>query len=311
MSNCAAFIHHIKTVALFACVTCLFAACKGKPSKTTDETTTSGTINISADESFKPVIDAQVKVYEASWPNAKINVHYKPEADCIKDLNNDSSRMVIITRPLNRDEEELMKGRLGYVPQFGKLASDAIAVLVNKDSKDSIFDMSDLRSMVKGTSGYPYKVVLDGLSSTSTVRFVTDSLASGQALGKNVMAATSSQGVIDYISNNTDAIGLVGVSWIGNKEDTAQVSFLQKVKIASIECRGCQPVTYVKPYQANIAYRRYPMVRGLYYILKENYDGLGSGFANFLIYERGQLIFKRAYLFPARMSFEVRSTKIN
>ena len=90
-----------------------------------------------------------------------------------------------------------------------------------------------------------------------------------------------------------------------------QVSFLQKVKIASIECRGCQPVTYVKPYQANIAYRRYPMVRGLYYILKENYEGPGSGFANFLIYERGQLIFKRAYLFPARMSFEVRSTKIN
>ena len=69
--------------------------------------------------------------------------------------------------------------------------------------------------------------------------------------------------------------------------------------------------SYTKPYQANIATRRYPMVRGLYYILKENYDGLGSGFSNFLIYERGQLIFKRAYLFPARMSFEVRPTKIN
>jgi phosphate transport system substrate-binding protein len=311
MSNCNAFIHHIKTLALFIFITCLYISCKGKPSGTTDETTTSGNINISADESFKPVIDAQVKVFEASWPKAKINVQYKPEADCIKDLNNDAIRMVIITRPLSRDEEVLMKGRLGYVPQFGKLASDAIAVLVNREAKDSIFDMSDLRSLVKGTSGYPYKVVLDGLSSTSTVRFVTDSLASGQALGKNVMAATSSQGVIDYISNNTDAIGLVGVSWIGNKEDTAQVSFLQKVKIASIECRGCQPVAYVKPYQDNIAYRRYPMVRGLYYILKENYDGLGSGFANFLIYERGQLIFKRAYLFPARMSFEVRSTKIN
>ena len=27
--------------------------------------------------------------------------------------------------------------------------------------------------------------------------------------------------------------------------------------------------------------------------------------------KEGQLIFKRAYLFPARMSFEVRATKIN
>ena len=186
MSSCNAFIHHIKILTLFAFITCLYASCESKPSKTTDETTTSGNINISADESFKPVIDEQVKVFEASWPKATLHVQYKPEADCIKDLNNDSIRMVIITRPLSHDEEVLMKGRLGYVPQFGKLASDAIAVLVNSEAKDSIFDMSDLRSMVKGTSGYPYKVVLDGLSATSTVRFVTDSLARGQALGKNV-----------------------------------------------------------------------------------------------------------------------------
>jgi phosphate transport system substrate-binding protein len=300
----------IRTVVLYTAFT-FMCACKNSPSKAPVETTTIGTIQISADESFKPVIDSQIKVFEASWPTAKIIAHYKPEADCIKDLNNDSIRMIFITRPLSSDEEVLMKSRLGYVPVYGKLASDAIAVIVNKQSKDSVFDMSDMRSLVKGTSGYKYKVVLDGLSSTSTVRYVIDSLAKGQPLGKNVVAATSSQGVIDYVGNNTDAIGLLGVSWIGNKEDTAQNSFLEKVKIASLECTSCQPVSYVKPYQANIAYRRYPMVRGLYYILKENYDGLGSGFSNFLIYERGQLIFKRAYLFPARMSFEVRSTKIN
>jgi len=288
-----------------------FLGCGGTGSKPPAETNTSGSITMSADESFKPVIDSEVKVFESSWPAAKINTVYKAEADCIKDLNNDSVRMVIITRPLSRDEEATMKARLGYVPVYGKLASDAIAVIVNKACKDSLFDMSDLRSLVKGTSGYKYKVVLDGLSATSTVRYVLDSLAKGQPLGKNVMAATSSQGVIDYVGNNTDAIGLVGVSWIGNKEDSAQNSFLEKVKIASIECAGCQPPVYTQPYQYNIATRRYPMVRGLYYILKENYDGLGSGFSNFLIYERGQLIFKRAYLFPARMSFEVRSTKIN
>jgi phosphate transport system substrate-binding protein len=116
--------------------------------------------------------------------------------------------------------------------------------------------------------------------------------------------------VIDYISQNTDAIGLVGVSWIGNKEDSAQSSFLQKVKIVSLECAKCDPVVYTKPFQYSIAYGRYPMVRALHYILKENYNGLGSGFADFLIYERGQLIFKRAYLWPARMGFVQRDAKI-
>jgi phosphate transport system substrate-binding protein len=275
-----------------------------------DETISSGTIHISVDESFKPVIDSQIKVFEASHPDAHIIAHYKPEAACLKDLDADSIRMIIITRSLTDDENARLEKKLSFAPFQSKLAYDAIAVLVNEASKDTLLDMSEIRSLVKGISGLKYKVLLDGLTATSTVQYVIDSLAKGAPLGKNVVAATSSLGVIDYVSNNTDAIGLVGVSWIGNKEDTAQASFLQKVKIVSIECAACDPVVYTKPFQYSIAFGRYPMVRPLYSILKENYNGLGSGFADFLIYERGQLIFKRAYLWPAKMGFVQRDAKI-
>ena len=78
-----------------------------------------------------------------------------------------------------------------------------------------------------------------------------------------------------------------------------------------MECISCEENTFVKPYQANIMLKRYPLVRGLYYILKENYNGLGSGFANFLNYEKGQLIFRRAYLWPAKMNFNIRSATLN
>jgi phosphate transport system substrate-binding protein len=137
-----------------------------------------------------------------------------------------------------------------------------------------------------------------------------DSIMRGQPLGKNVSAARSSQGVLDYVSEHVDAIGFIGVSWIGNKEDVNQLTFLQKVNIASVQCSICTNETYVKPYQANIYLRRYPMVRSLHYIVKENYGGLGSGFANFLEGERGQLIFRRAYLVPASMSFNVRDVQM-
>ena len=290
-----------------------FFSCKNEPSrKTPTDTLTTGTINISVDESFKPVIDSQVKVFESQYPEAHINVYYKPEAECLRDLNQDSIRMVIVTRGLTEPERKILLDTLQFNPTFGPLAFDAIAVIVNNQSKDSIFNMNDIRSLVQGnTAEYNYKVLLDGTSATSTVRFVIDSLLLGKPLGKNVGAAKNSEGVINYISNNTDAVGLLGVSWIGNRDDEQQLSFLQKVKIASIECRGCTNGPFVKPYQANIAANRYPMVRPLYYILKENYKGLGSGFKNFLIYEKGQLIFKRAYLLPARMGFEIRSTEIS
>lgn len=295
----------------FFLVLFLISCGDNQPIKYPGDTITSGVIHISVDESFKPIIDSQIRVFESSYPKAKIIAHYKPEAECIKDLMYDSVRMVIITRALKDNEEKIMRDTLHFNPLQGKMAYDAIAVLVNNKAIDSVFDMADIRSLVKGTSGYKYKVVMDGLSATSTVRYAMDTLLKGQPFGKNVVAATSSEGVIDYVSNHTDAIGFVGVSWIGNKEDASQLSFLQKVKIASLECIICNPKAYVKPYQANIAMRRYPLVRGLHYVLKENYQGLGSGFSNFLIYERGQLIFRRAYLWPAKMSFEVRNAGIN
>ena len=248
-------------------------------------------------------------MFQSHYPDALINVQYKPEAECLKDLDNDSVRMVIVTRGLTDAEHDNLRKKLSYSPRFGPIAFDAIAVLVSNQSKDTMFTMQDIRSIAQGTSGFKYKMLLDGTSATSTVRFVIDSLLKGKPLSKNIVAARSSEAVIDYVSANNDAIGLVGVSWVGDKNDPQVLSFLERVKIAEIECRGCNG-TFVKPYQANIAMARYPMVRPLYYILKENYKGLGSGFSNFLIYEKGQLIFQRAYLLPARMQFDVREMKI-
>ncbi|HYF33287.1 MAG TPA: substrate-binding domain-containing protein [Chitinophagaceae bacterium] len=286
-------------------------ACKGGSNKTeARETTSNGTINISVDESFKPIIDSQIKVFEAAYPNAKIVAHYKPEAECLRDLTRDSTRMIIITRILTREEEDFYKDSIRYVPIMGRLAYDAVTVIVNNKSPDSVFSMSDIQAILSGTSQLKLRPVFDGTSATSTVRFAIDSILKGRPLGKNVTAARSSQAVIDYVADNVDAIGFIGVSWIGNKEDVNQLSFLQKVNIASIQCGICNSETYVKPYQANIALKRYPMVRGLHYILKENFGGVGSGFVNFLEGERGQLIFRRAYLVPYKMSFNVRDVEM-
>ncbi len=192
-----------------------------------------------------------------------------------------------------------------------KVGYDAIAVIVNNNAVDSFFTLSKLRGILDGSTGDKQVAVFDGLNATSTVRFAVDSILKGKSFDpKKVFAEKNSQGVINYVSQHQNVIGFVGVSWIGNKEDTAQLSFLKTIKIASIEC-SCPEKTFIKPYQANIMRKRYPLVRGLYYILKENYNGLGSGFANFLEYEKGQLIFSRAYLAPAKMNFSIREATLN
>ena len=276
------------------------------------ETPESGRINISVDESFKPVIDSELKVFEASYPDAKINVHYKSEAACFRDLaNKDSARLILVTRGLNRKEQDFYQDSFHFIPRFDVLAYDAIAIIVNNKSKDTILTMNDVRNLLTGGGKDKPEVVMDGSSETSTVRYAIDSVLGGKPLGKNVVGAKSSEDVINYVSGHEKAIGFIGVSWIGDQDDPQEVSFLKKVKIAAIQCVSCSYETYVLPYQGNIVLKRYPMIRELYYILNEGFAGVGNNFVNFLQFERGQLIFRRAYLVPGKMTFQIRDAKIS
>ena len=147
----------------------------------------------------------------------------------------DSIRMIIVTRGLTEQEEKFYKDSLQYSPTWDKVANDAIALVVNNKATDSTFSMEKIRGILDGTTGDKEIAVFDGLSATSTVRYAIDSILKGKSFDpKKVFAAKSSLDVINYVSDN--AIGFVGVSWIGNKEDTSQLTFLKKVKIASVEC---------------------------------------------------------------------------
>ena len=310
MTGKARFISRVKNFVCVIAVAVLFNSCNSQTEQSRDdETLEKGTIHISADESFKPVIDSQIQVFESSYPDAKIIAHYKPEAECLKDFAVDSIRMVIATRGYTESEERFMSDSMRINPSKLVVAYDAIAVIVNPGSADTLFTMTEIKDLLLGRSAKKLAPVFDGVSATSTVRFVIDSVLKGQSLGANVTAAKSSEEVIDYVSKTANAVGFIGVSWVGNKEDSTQLSYLQKVKVAQIESTN-EPGVYVSPAQYNIYYRRYPMVRDLVYVLKEKNTGVAHGFAYFLSGQRGQLIFKRSYLTPAQMQLNVRNASL-
>ena len=268
----------------------------------------SGTVYFSCDESFKPVIDAELQVFKADYPKANIVVQYKPEADCLRDFLVDSIEMVIVTRPYSKGEKYLIADSLKINPDYTTVAYDAIAVLVHPQAPDSMFTMAEIRNLLAGKSKKNLIPVLDGLKATSTVRFMLDSVLRNEPLGKNVAAAPSSKEVIDYVARTPNAIGFVGIEWVGNTDDTAQLNILKRVRLARLESTDSVG-GYVLPVQYLIYTRTYPMIRSLVYVLKEKEQGLAGSFANFLRNDRGQLIFRRAFIFPALRPFYMRDAQ--
>ena len=286
------------------------SSCNNAKIKTQSDTPQQGTINISVDESFKPVIEEQIKVYESTYPNAHIMASYKPEADCFKDLQQDSTRLIIVARGLTDKETNYYKETLQYKPQFLLIAYDAVAIIVNQNCKDSVFTISRLHDILSGKE--PINAVMDGRNATSTVRYLQDSIMKGEKFGKNVVASKSSEDVINTITNRSDAIGFVGLNWVGDNYDRKQQELLKKIKLGLVECVRCEEKgLFAKPSAASVSFAQYPLARPLYFILKENATGLGTGFSNFLSMERGQLIFRRSFLIPAVLNFNKRTSKIS
>lgn len=272
------------------------------------DTTGKGNIDISVDETYQPVIDEQLKVFDSSYPEARITVHYKSEAECFKDYFEGKARMILVTRDLTASEKEQLKQSKTIYPTSMSLARDAIAVIVNKESTDTVLDKDAMQGILTGVYNKKYTVVFDQ-GGSSTVRFITDSILHGAKLGSNVFAAKGNKEVVDYVEHNPNSIGFVGLGYVSDANDPNNTgSFISKVKVVAVKNDSTRE--FLQPYQAYIALKTYPLTRTLYYVNSESYPGLGTGFANFLAGQRGQLIFFHAHMFPTRSEMVIRDAAV-
>jgi phosphate transport system substrate-binding protein len=298
-------MYHLRNAVLVVLLSLLGVSCDDKPKH--PDTLTTGTVDISADETYRQVIEAQKKVFDSSFPNAKVNIHYKPEAECFKDYFADKARIILVTRELTAAEKTLAKEKKFFASSLS-LAKDAVGVLVNNNNEDSLLNVQQIKGILTGVYKKKYTVVFDNQAS-SLVRYIMDSVLGADTLGSNVYAAKGSAGVIDYVSKNENAIGFAGLTDIVDSNDVNNTGeFITNVKVAAVYNDSFRE--HYKPYIAYVAMKQYPFVRKLYYVSRESYPGLGTGFANFLAGPRGQLIFAHAHLFPLKMEIVIRDAQI-
>lgn len=296
-----------KLYSLIVAGSLLLGACTEEKAGPTD-TPNSGTISISVDETYKPVIEQQLHVFDSSFPDAHINVSYKSEAECFKDYLAGKVRLILVTRELNAEERKYCEAK-DIVPRSRELARDAIAIILNRENADTAFSISQLRGIMTGQFKDKYNVVFDNAGS-STLRFIKDSIMNGEELGPNVFAANGNDSVVRYVMANPMSMGVVGLSYVSSDDDPNNTgAFVNNVRVAALYNDSTRE--FLQPYQAYVALRNYPLSRNLYFIKNEPHQGLGTGFANFLARDRGQLIFAHAHMFPLQTSIILRPAQIN
>lgn len=299
----------------------IFTSCGQPDNKVTyDETPTRGDIRIGVDQSYQPILDTEIFTFESLYKYAKVKAIYKPENELFSDFFNDSVRLIVTSRKLTKAEEEgLISNQI--VPKTTKIALDALAFIINKENPDSLFLYNQIRGIFEGKISNWKQinpkskldsiiVVFDNIKS-SNVRMLNEKFNLGAKFPSYCQAVYKNDEVINYVEKNKNAIGVISVNWISDKDDSLSLNFLNRINVVAvaseIDAKGND--IYYRPYQGYIAEGSYPFIREVYCINREWFSGLGTGFVSWLAGEKGQRIILKSGLVPSTMPIRLVSVK--
>ena len=273
----------------------IFQSCNRPAAK--QESIDAGTANFAVDASCEPIVEQEAYIFESLNKKAKPNIQYRTENEVLRLLLNDTVRLAILSRDLTPSEVKVMNSRT-LPPIVNRFAIDAIALIVNQASKDTLITVGDIKKMLNGQAKTDRKIVFDNPNS-SLVRYLTDLSGNKEFKQKNIYALKDNKEVIKYVSKNPDAIGITGFSWLSDP-DSDYADAVSKVKIVGVKDEASKTWAgdYFWPSQTTMALKQYPLTRGLYVINCTGKMGLGSGFAYFVMSDRGQRIILRSGLLP-------------
>jgi phosphate transport system substrate-binding protein len=280
-----------------------------------DETPTRGNIRISVDESFQLLLDTQLYTFQSLYTNAKISVSYKPEYEVLADFMNDSVQTIVLSRDLTKQEKEYLYSQK-FIARTTKVAHDALALIVNPEDDDTLLLSSQFADILNGklttwkqinpkSAQNTINVVFDN-NKSGNVRYFREKFSIFGKFPSNCFAVSSNEEVINYVKKNRNALGIISVNWISDKQDSTSERFLKSVRVVEV---GTNSSNYCKPYQGYIAEVSYPFCREVYMIGRETFSGLGSGFISFVAGDQGQRIVLKSGLVPATMP--IRLIEIN
>ena len=88
----------------------------------------------------------------------------------------------------------------------------------------------------------------------------------------NFYAVNNNAEVIDFVSRNPDALGIISVNWISDKDDSLTMSFIKKIKVLAVSQQFINDGRYYRPHQGFIYDKSYPFVREIYLISRETFQ---------------------------------------
>jgi phosphate transport system substrate-binding protein len=287
----------------------LFTACNVAQDKNKDSIT-SGQLKIGVDDSYSLMMDSQIFTYTHLNKYAAISASYQPETDVMRDLMNDSVQAAVVGRELNAEELAYFKS-IQRMPESILIAKDGVALVVHPENQDSVITMDQLKGIFTGRDSLWSQIYPGSTKGKIQVVFDNNKSCNARTLKEKFgisefpswcFALRTNEEVINYVNTNKNAMGVISISWITDTDDPTCRKYRSMIRPIGIvdPSNVLKPELPRRPFQAYVFDGTYPLRRDVYYIRTGLRGTLGTGFANHLSGEKGQLIIHKMGMVAAK-----------
>jgi phosphate transport system substrate-binding protein len=274
------------------------------------ETPTSGHLSALVTESLAPLIQQEAEEFQRLYPEVSVTIGGTSTRGAIVQLINDSVSFIIVDRPFNQEEREVVK-QYAIEHVETKVALDALVVLVNNRNPTENITLYALEQILSGKitnwrnvpesrwSG-PIDLVLTPINSGAYELLATYFFQLSQPIVPRIVAENQ-HAVFRTVAMNERALGFISLAALNDTLGKPEVVRLRN-STRALAVSGKDSVhAFHKPHQANVYRGYYPLRYPVYLYSTAPYASLATGFSAFIASVNGQKIIQNAGLVPATM----------
>lgn len=277
-------------------------SCKKKESTKIEESKTKGidkplhtygTLKISADPSYENVIKALTTIYNIEYPEVNFDIKYEIEELAIKDLYEGKTEFAVVSKPLTKDQEQFLYNKTKILYKASPIGLDATIFITSINNPKESISINEIKSNLYQENA-AINLVFD-YPNSANFNTINDKLGITAPKGKAIKALKSAENVIDFVQQDQNAIGIIGLNTLSDKDNPKIKAYLNQVKILNVvDEKG----NLVEPSRPNLRDGAYPFYRLIYFLKNEKGFGIGAGLTRFTGSQQGQLIIAKEDLQP-------------
>ncbi len=293
----------------------LFAVLLAGCGETIDPNEPQGFVQTKGSDTIVNAMQVVAEEFMQRYPHVFVAVTGGGSGVGIASLINQTTDIATASREMKSKEIEMAEKR-GVHPHEIVVAYDGVAVIVNHDSPIDRLSIQDLHDIFTGKitnwkrlggPDLPIVTLSREVSSGTHMYFKEEVVqlhkkGSTEEFSKETLLLTSSQAIVEEVTNNLGAIGYLGMGYLSDRTKAVLVGKQPAAGAASDERRGTSD-GFFPPTVENVVNKTYPLSRPLYLYTNGSPQGVVKLLVDFALGPVGQTQFMESGFVPIGETF--------